>query len=391
MDEFTVVTRQGLGSRLLQSIKGMILGLILFVASFPVLWFNEGYAVKTARSLTQGAQDVISVKADTLDPANDGKLVHVSGLATTTETVADPLFNVSAQAIRLRRKVEMFQWKESSSTRKEKDFGGSETTRTTYRYATIWSEHQIESASFKRPEEHRNPSMPFRSADYVADRVTLGVFRLNGNQVGRLTGGDPVDVSEAGLPDSVRARAHPLESGFQVGDPASPRVGDLRITFSRLKPVDVSVVARQSGNAFEPYRAQAGGAIELVATGVQSADAMFASAQTENTVRTWILRGVGLIVMLIGLALVLNPLATLGDVVPFVGSLLRAGVGLLSFVIAFCLSLLTIAIAWITFRPVVGISLLATAALLVYGTARFQSARGRRIGAASAHSAGAGG
>ncbi|HWQ54197.1 MAG TPA: TMEM43 family protein [Bryobacteraceae bacterium] len=372
MDGFTEVTTQGLGSRLLQSIKGVLLGLVLFVAGFPVLWFNEGYAVKTARSLSQGAHDVISVMPDRVDPANEGKLVHVAGLATTTETVADPLFKVSAQGIRLRRTVEMYQWKESSSSRKEKDVGGSETTRTTYRYAPVWSEQAIESAAFKRPEEHQNPAMPFRSADYVADRVMLGAFRLNGDQVARLTGGDPVDVSAAGLPDSIRGRAHPLESGFQIGDPASPKVGDLRITFSRLKPVEVSVVARQLGDRFEAYSAKAGGAIELVAMGVQSADAMFARAQTENVVRTWILRGVGLILMLIGLALVLNPLATFGDVVPFVGSLLRAGVGVLSFVVALCLSLLTIAVAWITFRPLVGVTLLAGAALLVYGTVRFR-------------------
>ena len=50
MDEYVEQTTTGLGSRLAQSIKGVALGIVLFIIAFPVLWFNEGYAVKTARS-----------------------------------------------------------------------------------------------------------------------------------------------------------------------------------------------------------------------------------------------------------------------------------------------------------------------------------------------------
>lgn len=372
MDQYTEEVREGLGTRLLQSVKGLIVGVVLFLAAFPVLWLNEGYAVKTARSLSQGANDVVSVAPDRIGAANEGKLVHVSGRATTTETVADPVFNVSVRAVRLRRKVEMYQWQETSTSQKDKDFGGGQTTRTTYKYAPVWSEQPIDSANFKRPEGHQNPAMPLRSDEYVADRVTLGAFRLNRNQVDRFTGDDAVDVSGARPPDSIRDRAHSVESGFQVGDLASPAVGDLRITFKQLTPVEVTVVARQVSDTFEPYRAKAGGTIDLVAMGIQSAEAMFETAKFHNVVRTWILRGVGLILMIIGMALVLKPLATLGDVVPFVGSLLRVGAGLLSFGVALCLSLVTIAIAWIAYRPLIGLALLTGAVLVIFGTARFR-------------------
>jgi hypothetical protein len=366
MDQHTVQRTVGLGGRLIGAIKGLVVGLILFVAAFPVLVFNEGYAVRTARTLGQGAREVISVAADKVDRANQGKLVHVAGLATTSETVSDPLFQVSANAIRLRRKVEMYQWKETSSTRKTQNTGGSETTTTTYKYAQVWSEQPIDSSHFNKPGGHENPPMPFESASYLANRVTLGAFRLNRGQIEDLTGSEPVDASSATLPPEIRNRAHPIESGFETGEPGSPKLGDLRVTFSRVAPAEASLIAAQAGDTFQPYRAKAGGTIQLVEMGIQTPQAMFEAAQSRNTLRTWLLRALGLFLMFLGLVLLLRPLATLADIVPIFGSIVRAGTGVLSFLLALCLSLLTIAISWIAVRPLLGIGLLAAALLAAF-------------------------
>jgi hypothetical protein len=296
----------------------------------------------------------------------------VTGRAAATGNATDPAFGISVNAVKLDRKVEMYQWKETSSSRKEKRVGGSEVTTTTYSYALVWSEQPIDSAGFKKPEGHLNPPMPFRSAEYAASGATLGAFHLTSAIIGQLTASDPVDVSGAKLPDSLAAKARPSGSGFETGDPASPQPGDLRVTFAQLKDADISVVARQFGNTFEPYRSKAGGTIQLVAMGAQSADTMFADAKTENSVRTWIFRAVGLLLMFIGLALIFAPLSTLGDVVPFIGGLLRLGTGLIAGVMAVCLSLMTIATAWIAYRPLVGAGLLALAVVLFYGVSRLR-------------------
>ena len=84
--------------------------------------------------------------------------------------------------------------------------------------------------------------------------------------------------------------------------------------------------------------------------------------QQKNTTLTWILRGVGFLVMWIGLAVALNPLKVLADVVGFIGDLAGIGIILVTGVLAFALSLTTIAIAWVTYRPVLGIGLLVIAA-----------------------------
>ena len=82
-------------------------------------------------------------------PDNNLKLVHVSGNATTDEVLTDPTFGVSATAIRLGRKVEMYQWNEVKNSSTQKDLGGSNETTTTYSYVKKWSDDPIDSTKFK--------------------------------------------------------------------------------------------------------------------------------------------------------------------------------------------------------------------------------------------------
>ena len=91
-DTFTEVTDQSWFSRIGGSIKGVLVGLILFVAAFPVLFWNEGRAVKTARSLTEGAAAVIEVSADAPDPGNEGKLVVAILPDSGERYLSSPLF-----------------------------------------------------------------------------------------------------------------------------------------------------------------------------------------------------------------------------------------------------------------------------------------------------------
>jgi hypothetical protein len=71
------------------------------------------------------------------------------------------------------------------------------------------------------------------------------------------------------------------------------------------------------------------------------------------------------------------------DVVPLVGSMLEMGLGLVSGILAFGLSFLTISIAWIFYRPLIGIPLLILAlAALIGGFVLAQKKRAARRAAA---------
>ena len=78
--------------------------------------------------------------------------------------------------------------------------------------------------------------------------------------------------------------------------------------------------------------------------------------------------------MFIGLFVLFRPLAVVADVLPLLGDMLRMGLGLFAGVMALSLSLVTIAFAWLTYRPLVSVPLL----LVGVGAIIALKLRGRR-------------
>ncbi len=354
---------QGIGGRFMSSIGGALVGGLLFLISFPLLFWNEGRAVQTAKSLEEGASKVVSVSADKVDDANNGNLVHVTGKATTDETLTDPDFGVKANALKLNRKAEMYQYKEVTHTDKKKTVGGSEETVTTYTYEPVWSETLIDSSSFKDPDAglkgYKNPTtMPYQTQDWKAKNVTLGVFALPLSLTDQITATKDLPVSEGSAPP---AKFKVDQGGFysSVGKTTdAPAVGDVKITYKIVEPQTISIISKQTKNTFEPYQAEHGDALNLLELGDVDAAKMFQMAQDKNTNLTWILRFGGFAMMAFGMFLVFKPLSVMGDIIPFIGNVMGAILGFIAVVIAFGLSLVTISLAWVVYRPIIGIPLL---------------------------------
>ncbi|MBI5511488.1 MAG: TMEM43 family protein [Deltaproteobacteria bacterium] len=358
-DIYTETTTKGLGSRLGDSIKGVVVGLVLAVVSVPLLYWNEGRAVRTAKSLREGAGAVVSVGADRIDAANEGKLVHFSGASVCNERLNDPTFNVAAVAVKLARKVEIYQWTESKKEETRKETGGSEKTTTTYTYDKKWSDQLEKSSEFKVKEGHVNPPlMPELSHEWKARRVTVGAFVLGPELIDKMGTFEKLPLGSedlAGFPAENGVRAVLADGVAYYGaNPALPAVGDLRISYSVVKPGPLSVIGKQQGKEVAAYQTQAGDALLMLSAGTHKAAAMFAAAEAENAMLTWILRLVGLLLMCIGIYSVFKPLAVVGDVVPIVGSMLAAGLGLFAALIGTSISVMVIAFAWVAYRPLVG-------------------------------------
>jgi len=367
-DSFTETTNQSWFSRLGDAAKGVMFGLALFGVSFVVLFWNEGRAVKRHRALSEGAASVITVPADRVNNDNAGKLICISGTATTEETLTDPIFGVTAKAIHLKRQVEIYQWKEETKSSTEKKLGGGTETVTTYTYEKTWENGLTNSSGFKHPEGHQNPSSALcASSDWTASNTHVGAFQLSSDLVNQISQYTPPQVAKtsATFPGQT-VTIQPNNTGIYVGaNPATPQIGDMRITFQEVLPLQVSVVARQTGSSLESYTTKAGGSIALLSTGVHSAAEMFQAAESSNQTTTWLLRAVGFFLMFFGLNSFFKPLSVLADVLPILGTLVAAGTGFVSLLISATLSLITIAIAWVVYRPLVGISILVIA--LIFG------------------------
>ncbi|HXT22032.1 MAG TPA: TMEM43 family protein [Thermoanaerobaculia bacterium] len=377
-DSVVRVTQQGLGGRLGGSIKGALVGVLLAVVAVPLLFWNEGRAVKRARTLAEGAGKVVTVPAAAVDASREGALVHTSGQATTDEVLRDPTFGIERNALSLERRVEMFQWVQKEERKERKKLGGGTETVTTYTYSTEWGSSPVDSASFEESAGHENPSFPFEGETWRAADVRLGAFHLAPELAGELDEQRPVPVTAAQLPAveaGLRERLKAANGNFYLGEsPNVPKVGDVRVSFRVVEPAQASVVAAQRGGRLEPYHAEAGGDIALVSYGAKSAEQMFQAARTANAMLTWILRFVGFILLFVGVRSLLAPLQVAADVVPIFGRLVGAGLSLAAFLVAAPVALVTVGIGWLFYRPLLGIALLALAVGFVVWLVR----RGRK-------------
>jgi len=360
MADFTEVVTQGWGSRIMDSIKGVLFGVVLFLVSFVLLWWNEGRAIKTERGLDEGASQVVTVDHSKIDESNNSKLVHLTGPVETQGILKDYEFGIEINAIKLRRNVEMYQWKENEETSSSKKVGGSKESTTTYTYVKTWDSFLIDSDEFKVPEEHTNPKgFPYSFYTKQVDDATIGAFTLPGSLISDISNFSAYPITEV---DTLKVKnARVVNSLVYIGEGKNvdPKIGDTKVSFKVIEKGVYSIVAKQIDDTFEYFNTSEGTTIEMISPGVVSAENMFKEAQQQNMILTWALRVGGFFLMFFGLTLIFRPLVILADVLPFLGSMLGMGLGLATGLISLVLSFITIAIAWFTYRPVLAVSLLA--------------------------------
>lgn len=364
-DSFSETTHTGWLSRIGKSIKGVLFGIILIAVSFPVLWWNEGRSVRTAKGLAEGEKVTVDAASDKVDAANEGKLVHTTGRAEAKDRVVDEVFGVGAEgAIKVQRLVELYQWVESKSERTEKKVGGSEEKVTTYSYTQKWDDEVHNSSQFHQPGGHQNPEPAYNTEVFRSENTSLGAYRLPGFLISNWNDYRPLPLpSVEALPEAVRSKATVRGEWLYVGgNPDSPKLGDARVKFESVPAGDASVLAQQVKDTFQAYETAYGTTIARIVSGIQTKQAMFSAARSENSFMTWLIRLGGFLLMFIGAAMLLGPLGVLADVIPFIGNLVGAGTTFVAFLLAGIGSCVTIALAWVWYRPVLGISLLLIAA-----------------------------
>src|SRR4051812_10189316 len=101
---FTTVQHKSWFGRMGNAMCGVCVGFLLFVLSFPVLFWNEHNAVGQRLALDEARQLVIEAGSELTENAGiektlNGKLVHVSGLVTVSSPVEFDDFGIRANAL----------------------------------------------------------------------------------------------------------------------------------------------------------------------------------------------------------------------------------------------------------------------------------------------------
>lgn len=376
---YTKTTTTSYGQRLSGSLKGIVGGLVMFIAGTCLLWWNEGRAVKTAKAINEAQSVAVHVDdVSSVDPSINGKLIHASAFADTKDTLSDDIFGVRELAIKLSRTVEYYQWVEETKTEKRDKIGGGQETVTTYTYEAKWVGSPVNSSDFEDPEYQGENFVltKVENQNQLAPTVTFGGYTLPDFLKRQISGVKPVQVNMT--EDQIAQWNNEVRKQINIADdtemvhvkdnvvyfgqsPNSPQVGDVRVTIEKVVPADVSVIAKVNGSTFEDYIAKNGESFSRIEMGTISAENMFQHAHDENNMLTWILRLIGLLLVVGGLKAMFSIVTTLLKVLPFLANIADAGIGIVSGVLGFVWSLLVIGIAWLVFRPVIGIALLVVA------------------------------
>ena len=423
------VTTTGYGTRVGNSFKAIGSGILLFIVGTCVLWWNEGRAVKTEKMLDEAGSAYVEMENPSKKDASlEGELICGTALATTEDSLSDQQFGIGAKAISLRRSVEYYQWVEHAEEKKEDKLGGKEVTTTTYTYSKEWVSRPIESGQFKDPA-YQNKNMVLTTvedAEQYAENVSWGAYKLNESLIHSISSREGLDLAIAEdllkqmdksaqtayerfygvkkqpveqpaetvvLSDSAKAVADSLKAVndsineamakaenkkdfeyiHQAGNvlyygrvPGSPEVGDVRVTFEKVVPAKVTVMAVVDGDSFKPFKAKNGKRFQTLVMGKKSGDEIIEAEKEANNMWTWALRIIGILMVIGGLKGIFGFIETILKVVPFIAGIFGWGVGLVCTIVGVAWSLIVIAIAWLFYRPLLGITLLVLAGFLVW-------------------------
>lgn len=338
------------------SFGGIIIGIVMVIVGIGLLWWNEGNNVKNIKTTAELEDNYVDVKSDSISPKNEGKLVAVSGKLINDAELVDDKFNITIKTPLMKRIVEVFQWEEKEES--------DDNDNKRYIYSKVWSDDLIDSSEF-HDAGHDNPANKlYDNKTFTSDDVKVGAFSLTNAQINKLsTKGSFNDFNEESISSlSLKTSGSYITNSDDIDN---PKVGDVRISFKYNDSSEISILAVQSGKSFKAFTSKAGKSVNKVVDGSLSGKEIIEDIKSEDNFLKWGLRGVGALLCIIGFVAILSPISTITGFIPILGSVVGAAVGLVSFALGLSLSLIVIAIAWIRFRPVLGISLLAIATILI--------------------------
>ena len=407
-DSVSVTSHHSYGSRVGNSFKAILWGLILVWISIWLLTWNEKNYVEQKAALNEWASIVQEATADQINSELEWKEVHVSGeTASKAEALHDSTFWIITDDLKLKRTVEMYQWYEEEHEECHDNYWWSEDCTTTYTYDTKWSDEAISSNSFYQTSNHENPSVwEYESKERVKEPITLWVYTITPIFINQLTDYKTINLSEqnVNIPEKYKLTADQTSqkntttsvednnnnylygdsqkenntdttttiasnekfhiNGDQIYiwlDPTKPAVWDLKITFSSVKPYTVSIIWKQMGNELTSYKVSNWRNINLLSQGNVSAEDMFLQAQKENKMMTRIIRLIWLILMYCGFNLMFKFIETLAKVLPFLANIIWVWTGIIALGLTLIVWFITIWIARLAVRPIIWISCLIVA------------------------------
>jgi hypothetical protein len=284
---------------------------VIIVVVSAGAFINENLYVQTITGVREGLAAVTEADSSRVDPANQGRLVHLAGqVSTPQKQLTDPVFGLKVDdALCLRRFVEMYQWVKK---------------RTVTTTAGTGSDYYEKDWGYVPPNEllpkgDLNTRFPFPEGvlSIVASPVQLGAFSVPERLLSehKFIGMQTVELPATSKAAASKAAASKAGVGgyrrdgaflYKGHNAALPELGDLRIHWVKLPSGPFSLLGMQSGSTLEPYSTSGGLTIFSLDVGLESANQTLLQSKSSGRAVAWIVRPVALFLMYVGFVMLLN-------------------------------------------------------------------------------------
>jgi len=343
--------RTGFFGNMKSAIIGVPIGIILFFASFYVIFKTEGRTNWAKIAATSSA-----VSAENAS-GHDGEFVSISGPIASDESIGDPMFILDGDYITLSRSAEMYAWRENSSTESRDTVGGGTETTTTYTYERQWTSSPQNSSNFQDPS-YQNPEMRLQSDSFSVQNARIGAwpFAVSDTRGGvtelfnKGMAGSSSLVPDASVlrPDVMSTHMGTLDGNYIYLFGASPGnnlVGDHRVSFSALRSgTNVTGFGKIQGGRLVPYEV---GSDTFMRVFSSSREDAISTMKTEYAAAGWIGRLIGFFMMWFGMQMVFGPLHAIAGIIPFLKRGTKFLVGLVTFAVSLVFTTIAIVVSMI--------------------------------------------
>ncbi|MFO1067064.1 MAG: TMEM43 family protein [Geminicoccaceae bacterium] len=256
-----------------------LVGLAVLLLAIAALLAGEWHEGRQLDAFAAAATE--AVDADPSDPdLPEDRLLRLVGRATIAGPAIDPALDVGAEALRLDRTVEMYQWEERTE--------GSGDRRSIH-HRKVWSQEAIDSSRFAYRAPVNPGRLPLASARAYPGDAQLGALRLDQVVLDRFAATQP-------LPDPVRdrevagLRLVADGSGWRTGSATDPQIGDVRIRMGVVPVGTVTVVGGVRDGRVVPWPAAGGADVLLAAAGDVPLAELAGTAAGGEALTLWVRR-----------------------------------------------------------------------------------------------------
>lgn len=227
-----------------------VVGFFMVVLSLAFVWYTEEPHTRMVEAFDELQQKTIDLNAEGLDSTGSDQAVRFTGEVTTDSTLSDEIFGVEARALKLERRVDVYQWIGSDSQGAQQGW-----------HSELLSIDDADDGTLRR-----NPTTYFAEPKTMtASTARIGDLGLHRRLFDGVPTEESVPITSSAreeMDDWLRRELASIgEDTIYYGNASPPfEIGDHRITFRAATPGTYTVLGELSVGEIRQFSDIAGAA-----------------------------------------------------------------------------------------------------------------------------------